>query len=67
MRQDKTKVPAPSETNRKSEHDDKEERLEQGLEDSFPASDPVSVSQPTRTGQPDEHRKNSHNRSRKRE
>ncbi|TWG99671.1 hypothetical protein L598_001300000020 [Mesorhizobium sp. J18] len=34
-----------------------EEELEQGLEDTFPASDPVSVTGTTRTGGPDEHRK----------
>ena len=31
-----------------------EEKLEEGLEDTFPASDPVSVSQPTITGAPGE-------------
>lgn len=36
---------------------DLEEQLEEGLEDSFPASDPISVNQPTRTGEPGENRK----------
>lgn len=39
------------------ERESKEERLQEGLEESFPASDPPSVSQTTRTGEPDEHRK----------
>jgi hypothetical protein len=30
----------------------KEEELEEGLEDTFPASDPVSVTQPTIPGKP---------------
>ncbi|EKF42438.1 hypothetical protein NA8A_10263 [Nitratireductor indicus C115] len=32
----------------------KEEALEEGLEGTFPASDPVSVTRTTRTGAPDE-------------
>lgn len=38
-----------------AERKDAEERLQEGLEDTFPASDPVSANQPTRTGEPDEH------------
>jgi len=34
--------------------DDLEEQLDQGLEDSFPASDPVSATRATRTGAPGE-------------
>lgn len=33
------------------------EELDEGLEDTFPASDPVSVSQTTTTGEPGEFRK----------
>jgi len=42
---------------REQRRDDREDRLQEGLEESFPASDPPSVSQPTRTGGPDERRK----------
>ena len=31
---------------------DKEEQLEEGLEDSFPASDPASATQPSKPGKP---------------
>ncbi len=31
----------------------KEKKLDEGLEDSFPASDPVSVTSPTTAGEPD--------------
>ena len=34
--------------------DDLEEQLDQGLEDTFPASDPVSATRATRTGAPGE-------------
>jgi len=34
--------------------DDLEEQLEKGLEDAFPASDPVSATRATRTGAPGE-------------
>jgi hypothetical protein len=34
--------------------DDLEDQLDQGLEDTFPASDPVSVTRATRTGAPGE-------------
>ncbi|HEU4987465.1 MAG TPA: hypothetical protein VFT89_10410 [Rhizobiaceae bacterium] len=34
-----------------------EEELDEGLEDTFPASDPVSVTGTTRTGGPEERRK----------
>ncbi|MGN6549104.1 MAG: hypothetical protein ACTHJ3_04315 [Pararhizobium sp.] len=36
---------------------DADDRLEEGLEDTFPASDPVSATQPTRTGEPEENRR----------
>ncbi|SMH50694.1 hypothetical protein [Mesorhizobium australicum] len=37
-----------------------EEKLERGLEDSFPASDPVAVASPTiKSGEPDKVRKKS--------
>jgi len=42
--------PAPDQTERELEKQRAEEELEEGLEDTFPASDPVSVSQPTRIG-----------------
>lgn len=44
----------PSDHKSKKELD---EELDEGLEDTFPASDPVSVSQTTTTGAPDEFRK----------
>ena len=53
----KSKAAKRSDADRKSDRDDREERLEEGLEETFPASDPVSVSQPTRTGDPRENRK----------
>ena len=37
---------------RKAHEEDLERELEEGLEDSFPASDPVSVTTPTRPGRP---------------
>jgi hypothetical protein len=45
------------EKRRQEREDDREDRLQEGLEETFPASDPPSVSQPTRTGEPDERRK----------
>jgi hypothetical protein len=36
---------------------DKEAELERGLKDSFPASDPVSVTSTTTPGEPDKHAK----------
>lgn len=36
-----------------------EERLEEGLEDTFPASDPVSITSPTKSGEPAKARKTS--------
>ncbi|WP_295810685.1 hypothetical protein [uncultured Nitratireductor sp.] len=45
------KKPKPETQN---ERDAKEEALDEGLEDTFPASDPVSVTRATRTGAPDE-------------
>jgi len=42
---------------RQQRREDREGRLQEGLEETFPASDPPSVSQPTRTGEPDERRK----------
>lgn len=34
-----------------------DEKLDEGLKESFPASDPPAVSQTTRTGEPGENRK----------
>jgi hypothetical protein len=34
---------------------DEEEELEEGIEDSFPASDPISVTTPTKPGRPNHH------------
>jgi hypothetical protein len=45
------------EKRRQERHNDREDRLQEGLEETFPASDTPSVSQPTRTGEPDERRK----------
>lgn len=36
---------------------DADDRLEEGLKESFPASDPPAVDRPTRTGEPGENRK----------
>ncbi len=36
---------------------DIEDELDQGLEDTFPASDPISVTQPTHTGSPNHKKK----------
>ena len=41
----------------KQDADLKEEELEEGLEDSFPASDPVSVTSTTHSGGPKKKRK----------
>ncbi len=41
-------------TFKSKESKSKEEALEEGLEGTFPASDPVSVTRATRTGAPDE-------------
>jgi hypothetical protein len=38
---------AKSETDEKRKHDEKDEELERELEDSFPASDPPSATQPS--------------------
>ncbi len=47
-----------SETDEKAKHDEKDEELEHELEDSFPASDPPSMTQPNRTpGSPDHEKK----------
>ena len=43
-----------SETDEKAKHDEKDEELEQELEDFFPASDPPSMTQPSvKAGAPD--------------
>ncbi|WP_099867001.1 hypothetical protein [Pararhizobium haloflavum] len=34
--------------NRNKERQEKDDELEEGLEDSFPASDPVSITQPSK-------------------
>ena len=45
---------AKSETDDKRKHDEADEELERELEDSFPASDPPSMTQPSgKTGAPD--------------
>lgn len=46
-------------TNEKKPRKDREadERLEEGLKESFPASDPPAVNRATRTGEPGENRK----------
>jgi hypothetical protein len=47
-----------SETDEKAKHDAEDEELEHELEDSFPASDPPSMTQPNRTpGSPDHEKK----------
>ena len=47
-----------SETDEKAKHDEKDEELEQELEDSFPASDPPSMTQPNVTpGAPNHEKK----------
>lgn len=40
-------------TDEKQKHDEKDDELERELEDSFPASDPPSLTQPSETGAPD--------------
>ncbi len=50
---DKSSNPDPSDKKSKMDLDDE---LEEGLEETFPASDPVAVLQTTRTGAPDEFR-----------
>lgn len=42
-----------SETDKDRKHDEADEELELELEDSFPASDPPSSTQPSRNGAPD--------------
>ena len=44
---------AKSETDEKRKHDETDEELERELEDSFPASDPPSATQPSEAGAPD--------------
>jgi hypothetical protein len=50
----KAKKPDENKGKRKGEgtSSDREEELDEGLEDSFPASDPVSVTTPTTPGRP---------------
>jgi hypothetical protein len=48
--------PAVRSYEREKRRKEDEDELEEGLEDTFPASDPVSVTQPTRPGKPN-HRK----------
>lgn len=45
------------------DHDDLDDELEEGLDDTFPASDPVSVSQTTTTGAPGEFSKKGRNKA----
>ncbi len=42
----------PGEERRNLDKGDVEQELEEGLEDSFPASDPVSITRPDRPGRP---------------
>lgn len=47
--------PQSGESLKRSEaENDAEERLQEGLEETFPASDPVSVTDPSRPGRPAE-------------
>jgi hypothetical protein len=47
-----------SETDEKAKHDEKDEELEHELEDTFPASDPPSMTQPSvKTGAPNHEKK----------
>ena len=46
----KSETPKPHEKKHKPDKDQRERELEEGLEDTFPASDPVSVTEP---GPPD--------------
>lgn len=42
-----------SKIDEKQKHDEKDDELERELEDSFPASDPPSLTQPSESGGPD--------------
>lgn len=42
-----------SETDEKRKHDEESDELDRELEDSFPASDPPSLTQPSESGSPD--------------
>ena len=42
-----------SESDKQRKHDETDDALERELEDSFPASDPPSSTQPTESGAPD--------------
>jgi hypothetical protein len=44
---------AKSETDEKRKHDEMDDELERELEDTFPASDPPSLTQPSESGAPD--------------
>jgi hypothetical protein len=44
---------AKIETDEKRKHDETDDSLEEELEDSFPASDPPSLTQPSKAGAPD--------------
>ena len=44
---------AKIETDEKRKHDETDDALEEELEDSFPASDPPSLTQPSNAGAPD--------------
>jgi hypothetical protein len=44
---------AKPETNEKRKHDEVDEELNRELEDTFPASDPPSATQPSEAGAPD--------------
>jgi hypothetical protein len=48
------KSPAVRSYEKEKHRKEKEDELEEGLEDTFPASDPVSVTQPSKAGKPND-------------
>ncbi|MGN6468776.1 MAG: hypothetical protein ACTHLC_04245 [Rhizobiaceae bacterium] len=48
------KSPAVRSYEKEKRRKEDQEELEEGLEDTFPASDPVSVTQPSKAGNPNE-------------
>jgi nicotinate phosphoribosyltransferase len=50
----KPETPKPAEKKRKPDKDKLERELEEGLEETFPASDPVSVSEPAPPDDPED-------------
>jgi nicotinate phosphoribosyltransferase len=49
----KSETPKPAEKKHKPDKDQLERELEEGLEETFPASDPVSVTEPAPPDDPD--------------